>query len=111
MVLGCRAPPDAHLFSWTDSAGIVRPLTRDASLGCLDRILGRLGFGTAFGHSARIGGASHYLAQGISPELVRIAGRWKSLAYELYVRSFELVVARQFADRVDFRPLPRPVGV
>ena len=38
-----------------------------------------------FGHSFRIGGALFYLAQGVNPKIVRIAGRWKSLAYQAYI--------------------------
>ncbi|KIJ42976.1 hypothetical protein M422DRAFT_170431, partial [Sphaerobolus stellatus SS14] len=47
------------------------------------------GWGTTFGHSFRIGGASYYLAQKVNPEIIRIAGRWRSMAYETYIRAFE----------------------
>ncbi|KAG2031172.1 hypothetical protein BDR03DRAFT_807940, partial [Suillus americanus] len=52
----------------------------------INSILVAWGWGTTFGHSFRIGGASFYLAKKINPEIVRIAGRWKSLAYETYIR-------------------------
>jgi hypothetical protein len=48
-------------------------------------ILSAWGWGTAFGHSFRIGGASFFLVQGVNPEIVCLAGRWKSLAYEAYI--------------------------
>ena len=54
-----------------------------------------------YGHSFRIGGASYYMANKVDPEVVRIAGRWQSLAYETYLRSFEQVVSRHLADLPD----------
>jgi hypothetical protein len=38
------------------------------------------------GHSLRIGGATAALAAGVSPNLIRLMGRWKSDVYELYCR-------------------------
>lgn len=93
-----EAGPEDPLFAWTDSRGSVRPMTRDAAMKCVNSIFTSFGWGTAFGHSFRIGGASHYLAQGVNPEIVRIAGRWKSLAYETYIRSFELVANRHLGS-------------
>ncbi|KAJ7148889.1 hypothetical protein C8R46DRAFT_846682, partial [Mycena filopes] len=75
------------LFSWRDRNGDIRPMVKQAALNRINAILGAWGFGTAFGHSFRIGGASYYLAQKVSPELIRLAGRWKSLAYEAYLRA------------------------
>ena len=37
-------------------------------------------------HSMRIGGASAAYAAGIEPSAIRIAGRWSSDIYEIYVR-------------------------
>ena len=73
-------------------------MTRDAALRTLNGRLLNLGFGTTFGHSFRIGGASFLLAQGAIPEVVRMMGRWRSLAYELYVRAFERVVSHHTAN-------------
>ncbi len=86
------ASPSDPLFSWRDGHGDIRPMTRSAALECITRILSAGGFGTTFGHSFRIGGAAFYLGQGVSPEIVRIGGRWKSLAYEAYIRAFEQVL-------------------
>ncbi|KAI1789850.1 hypothetical protein LXA43DRAFT_891991 [Ganoderma leucocontextum] len=80
------------LFSWRDGNGATRPMVRSAALDHINRILSAGGYGNAFGHSFRIGGASFYLGQGVSPEIVRIGGRWKSLAYQTYIRAFEQVV-------------------
>ncbi|KAJ7148052.1 hypothetical protein C8R43DRAFT_951117 [Mycena crocata] len=86
------------LFSWRDSRGDIRPMVRQAALNRINAILGAWGFGTAFGHSFRIGGASFYLAQKVNPEIIRLAGRWKSLAYEAYLRALELCISRHIGS-------------
>ena len=43
------------------------------------------------------GAASFYLAHNIDPEIVRLAGRWKSLAYETHIRASEQVASRRLA--------------
>ena len=63
------------LFSWRDRRGCIRPMVRDRALERINGILGRRGWGTIFGHSFHIGGASFLLSQGVSPEVVRIIGR------------------------------------
>ena len=71
--------------------------------GLLKRVSGiwtRAGDGQFFGHSLRIGGASFYLARGVSVEIVRMLGRWKTVAYELYVRAFEMIAPQHLAMRV-----------
>jgi hypothetical protein len=93
----CPAGANSPLFSWRDRFGVVRPLTRDAALARVNGILGSLGWGNSFGHSFRIGGAAYLLGQGVSPEIVRIAGCWRSLAYELYIRAFEDVISSHLA--------------
>ncbi|GJF00473.1 hypothetical protein PsYK624_167610 [Phanerochaete sordida] len=86
------------LFSWRDAHGDVRPMVRARALERINGILGRHGWGTTFGHSFRIGGASFLLSQGVSPEIVRILGRWRSLAYEVYIRAFEQAASRHVAN-------------
>lgn len=86
------------LFSWKDKHGIIRPMVKKAAINRINAILNAWGWGTAFGHSFRIGGASFYLSQKVDPEIVRIAGRWKSLAYEAYIRAFEQVAARHMGN-------------
>ncbi|KAL7410158.1 hypothetical protein BDY24DRAFT_355220 [Mrakia frigida] len=82
---------DVPLFSWSKD-GVVRPVTRSSFLKRVNGILIAAGINITFGHSLRIGGATFYLSEGRPVELVRIAGRWKSLAFELYIRAFELSV-------------------
>ncbi|RDX52202.1 hypothetical protein OH76DRAFT_1345635 [Lentinus brumalis] len=85
------------LFSWRDSRGDVRPMVRDTALQFINTVFEARGLGSTFGHSFCIGGASFYLSQKVDPEVVRIMGRWKSLAYQVYIRAFEQVASRHVA--------------
>jgi len=85
------------LFSWRDSQGEIRPLVKEVAMARVNDILEQEGWNSAFGHSFRIGGASYSLAQKVEPEVVRIAGRWRSLAYETYIRGFEQVISKHLA--------------
>lgn len=82
------------LFSWIDGKGAIRPMIKSTAIRHINGILGAMGWGTSFGHSFRIGGASHFLALGVEAEIIRIHGRWRSLAYEVYIRAFEMVASR-----------------
>jgi hypothetical protein len=88
------AGPNDPLFSWRDRHGDIRPMVKTKAITHINAVLKTWGWGTAFGHSFRIGGASFYLSQKVSPEIVRIAGRWRSLAYEAYIRAFEQIASR-----------------
>ncbi|KAI0766171.1 hypothetical protein BD413DRAFT_697424 [Trametes elegans] len=98
--LAARNPAgaEAPLFSWRDNKGEQRPMVRDTALKFINSKFLALGFGTTFGHSFRIGGASFYLSQKVDPEVVRIMGRWRSLAYQVYIRAFEQVASRHTAN-------------
>ncbi|KAI0073629.1 hypothetical protein K474DRAFT_1580154, partial [Panus rudis PR-1116 ss-1] len=85
------AGPDDPMFSWRDTYGKIRPLVKKAALQRINAAFKALGHTTVYGHSFRIGGASFYLSQKTDPEVVRILGRWRSLAYEAYIRAFEQV--------------------
>jgi hypothetical protein len=73
------------LFSWWDRTGSIRPMVKSTAISHINSILKAWGWGTTFGHSFRIGGASFYLSQKVDLEIIRIAGRWCSLAYEAYI--------------------------
>ena len=92
------AGPDDPLFSWCDRNGDVRPMVKTKAIHRINAILKSCGWGTTFGHSFRIGGASFYLSEKIDLEIIRIAGHWRSLAYEVYIRAFEQVASRHFGD-------------
>ena len=74
-------------FSWTDKTSAIRPMTKEKVLARINTVLQAWGWRTAFGHSFRIGGVFFHFAEGKDPEHIRIAGRWKSLAYQVYVRA------------------------
>lgn len=86
------------LFSWRDSHGKIRPMAKQAALKRINGIAQQVGLGTTFGHSFRIGGASYFLAKKVNPEIVRLAGRWRSLAYEVYIRSFESIINQHIGN-------------
>lgn len=92
------ATADDPLFSWRDGNGDIRPMVKTRAMERINSVLSAWGWGTAFGHSFRIGGASFYLAQKVDPEIVRLAGRWKSLAYEAYIRAFEQIASRHLSN-------------
>jgi hypothetical protein len=95
------AGPMDPLFSWRDEKGEARPRVKARAISRINTILSAHGWGNAFGHSFRIGGVSFYLGQKVSPEIVRIAGGWRSLAYEAYIRAFEQVASRHLSNLPD----------
>lgn len=92
------AGPSDPLFSWQDASGAARPMVKTRALNRINSILSANGWGSLFGHSFRIGGASFYLARKVDPEIVRLAGRWKSLAYQVYIRAFEQITSQHLAN-------------
>jgi len=91
------ALPEDPLFSWRDCSGTAHPMVKQRALERINNITAAWGWGMAFGHSFRIGGASFYLAQKVDPEIVRLAGRWRSLAYETYIRAFKQVASQHLS--------------
>ena len=85
-------------FSWSDKSRSIRPMTKSAFLDRFNTILDSKKLPRVYGHSFRIGGASHYLANGVNPEIIRIDGRWRSLSYEAYIRSFELTLSHHLGN-------------
>ena len=71
-------------------------MVKSKAIHYINTILKSWGWGTTFGHSFRIGGASFYLSQKVDPEIVQIAGRWRSLAYEAYICAFEQIASCHF---------------
>ncbi|KAH8105149.1 hypothetical protein BXZ70DRAFT_887011 [Cristinia sonorae] len=91
------AAGDDPLFSWRDRNGEIRPIVRDTALSYLNSVFTAWGWGNAFGHSFRIGGASFFLGQKVDSETVRLLGRWRSIAYETYVRAFEQIASQHLS--------------
>ena len=86
-------------FVWIDARGAQRAITKGAFLKRMQGIWLQAGGGPLFGHSFRIGGASFFLAAGVSPETVRLLGRWKSIAFDTYIRAFILIAPQHLRMR------------
>lgn len=82
--MAMRGPGDGPLFQFQDS----RPLTRQRLIVELRKALTIAGFQPEnfAGHSFRIGAATTAAACGIPIATIKALGRWKSEAYQLYIR-------------------------
>ena len=71
--------PDVSAFTVADVCSAVRACM--SAVGLQPRFFGA--------HSLRIGGATAALAAGVSPQEIRLMGRWSSEIYEIYCRMSE----------------------
>ena len=90
--------PVAAMLSWLvrrgNSSGPLflfqsgKPLTRSSFVSCLKQALAAAGFdSTRFsGHSFRIGAATTAAKCGLSDSTIKQLGRWRSVAYQRYIR-------------------------
>lgn len=86
--------PDDPLFAYKhDDSGELIPLTRGAFLGRLNEIWEPAGMQRVTGHSFRIGGTTALLRAGVDPEVVKIAGRWRSDSFLRYWRSIDSIIS------------------
>jgi len=92
------AGPSDPLFSWHNATGAAHPMVKAWALNRINSILTAWGWGLLFGHSFCIGGASFYLAKKVDPEIVRLAGHWKSLAYQVYICAFEQIASQHLTN-------------
>ncbi|EJD33618.1 hypothetical protein AURDEDRAFT_48719, partial [Auricularia subglabra TFB-10046 SS5] len=75
------------LFSYKqDGTGVKIALTKRAFLSRLNEIWTAAGMCRVTGHSFRIGGTTALLRAGVEPEVVKVAGRWKSDSFLRYWR-------------------------
>ncbi|KIY67883.1 hypothetical protein CYLTODRAFT_315061, partial [Cylindrobasidium torrendii FP15055 ss-10] len=77
---------DDALGSYLDEKGTRKLLTRSDFMKRCNEVWRRKGMGPLTGHSFRIGGATHYLVNGVETNVVKAMGRWKSDAFEEYWR-------------------------
>lgn len=82
---------DVPLSSYLDESGRRRILTRTELMKRCNEVWAEEGLEPLTGHSFRIGGATHYLVNGVDPSVVKVLGRWKSNAFEEYWRNTEIL--------------------
>ena len=76
-------------------------MVKTTAMAHINAILKAHGWGTAFGHSFCIGGASFYLSQKIDLEIVCLADRWRSLTYEAYICAFEQIASLHLGNALN----------
>ena len=83
--LAVRGCEDSPLFRFRDC----RALTREDFVDKVRSTLSILGYDASIytGHSFWIGAAMTVAEQGIEDSVIKMLGRWESLAYQLYVRT------------------------
>ncbi|KAE9389703.1 hypothetical protein BT96DRAFT_834533, partial [Gymnopus androsaceus JB14] len=77
------------LLGYRDDSGELKVLTKSVFLKRCNQIWSEHGIPHMTGHCFRIGGTTHYLIQGIAPNIVKMLGRWKSDAFLKYWRDLE----------------------
>lgn len=80
------------LFAFSTSCG-PRNLNRARFLERCNSIWTAHGYPRSTGHSFRIGGTTHLLLAGVSPDVVKVMGRWSSDAFHRYWRSTDALAA------------------
>lgn len=84
-------PADLPLFSYDSPNGFVN-LTKKPFLKRCNEVWKKNGIPCFTSHSFRIGGTTHLLRSGISPEVVKRAGRWSSDSFLRYWRDDTIIV-------------------
>ena len=80
-----RGPEAGPLFKFSDG----KPLTRPRFVVRIREALSQAGvqFKHYSGHSFRIGAATTAVRQGVAETTIKMLGRWKSSAYQLYIKT------------------------
>jgi hypothetical protein len=99
MLMSSSLPPDAPLFAYADTGSPKgwRPSTRRSFMTRCEAIWKAENLGICSGHSFRIGGTTELLKRGLSHEWVKIQGRWKSDAFERYIRDTPEILRLELA--------------
>jgi hypothetical protein len=85
-----RLPRSSPLFAYKSSKG-PQVLTKAKFLRRCNDIWSPLGFPRATGHCFRIGGTTQLLLAGVSPDVVKVTGRWSSDSFLRYWRSLDII--------------------
>ncbi|PSS31945.1 hypothetical protein PHLCEN_2v2272 [Hermanssonia centrifuga] len=90
--------PNEHLFTFQKGRSR-SPLSRSVFLNRLKTAAKDAGVPGPSGHSFRIGGTLEYLLAGVSFETVKVAGRWKSDAFLIYLRRHAQILAPYLQEK------------
>ena len=89
-------PPDnGHLFAYHHqrSKNIHQPLTKTKFIKRVASAAKAAGLEPLQGHGIRIGATLEYLLQGVSFEVMKAKGRWRSDAFQLYLTKHAQILA------------------
>jgi hypothetical protein len=87
-------PPNAHIFAYkTKHRKTLTPLTKRKVVERIKNITIANDLPNFEGHGLRIGGTLEYLLRGIPFDVVQSMGRWKSDAFQLYLRKHAQILA------------------
>ncbi|KZV83628.1 hypothetical protein EXIGLDRAFT_592158, partial [Exidia glandulosa HHB12029] len=88
-----RLSPDNPLFAYRhDATDDVIPLTKNVFLSRLNEIWAAAGMQRITAHCFRIGGTTALLRAGVDPQVVRVAGRWRSDSFLRYWRAIDDII-------------------
>jgi hypothetical protein len=92
--VNAAVPDSFSLFVYLDDKGTPQHMTKDSFLGLCFSIWEREAMKDVLGHSFCIGGAVYLLLAGVPPEMVAKIGGWTSLAFLIYWRGIDEIVAK-----------------
>lgn len=87
-----KPPINGHLFAYKLGKG-TRPMTRDSFIAHIHKVAKTMGLPPMPGHGIRVSSTLKYLLWGISFDVVKVKGRWKSDAFCLYLRQHTQIMA------------------
>ncbi|KAJ3765580.1 hypothetical protein FB446DRAFT_767656 [Lentinula raphanica] len=94
-----RLGRDDPLFAFRNREGGLEVLSRSMFLGLCNDTWSARGIPRITGHCFRIGGTTHYLLAGVSPDVVKALGRWKSDAFLRYWRNLDQLATIHVGDQ------------
>lgn len=86
-------PQSSILFTFKDAFG-TSVLLKTQFLDKCNQIWKNCGLSQTSGHSFRIGGTSHLLICGVSPDIIKKSGRWSSDSFLRYWRNLDIVIPK-----------------
>jgi hypothetical protein len=93
-----KAGPGEPLFTYTRPSGDRVSLTKRAFLDRFNEVIALDGHDAVQGHAFRIGGTTELLRRGVAPDIVKMAGRWKSDSFLRYWRKLEEIAPLHLQD-------------